>query len=151
MPAPDGRFADQGYHEFTYALYPHSGDWKTGGTMRQGYELNYPLLPVEVQPHTGSWPQRRSFATVEPDNVIVTALKKAEDSDDLVFRFYEFEGKPADVKLQLPEAAASAAETNLMEKQEKPLTLPQSGRELSIPTGPYEIKTVAVSFPSPQN
>ena len=151
MPAPDGRFADQGYHEFTYALYPHSGDWKSGGTMRQGYELNYPLLPVEVQPHAGSWPQKRSFAAVEPDNVIVTALKKAEDSDDLVFRFYEFEGKATDVKLHLAEAAASAAETNLMEKHEKALTPAQNGRELSIPTGPYEIKTVAVSFPSPRN
>jgi alpha-mannosidase len=151
MPAPDGRFADQGYHEFTYALYPHSGDWKSGGTMRQGYELNYPLIPVEVQPHAGSWTQKRSFAAVEPDNVIVTALKKAEDSDDLIFRFYEFEGKATDVKLHLPEAAASATETSLMEKQEKPLTPVQSGRELNIPTGPYEIKTVAVSFPSAQN
>ena len=151
MPAPDGRVADQGYHEFTYAMYPHSGDWKTGGTMRQGYELNYPLLPIEVQPHAGSWPRKRSFATVEPNNVIVTALKRAEDSDDLIFRFYEFEGKPADVRLHLPEAAASAAETNLMEKHERPLTLPESGRELRIPTGPNEIKTVAVSFPSSRN
>jgi alpha-mannosidase len=151
MPAPDGRFADQGYHEFTYALYPHTGDWKAGGTMRQGYELNYPLLPLEVQSHPGSWPQKRSFAAVEPANVIVTALKKAEDSDDLIFRFYEFEGKATDVKLDLPEAAASAVETNLMEKKEKPLTLPQNGRELTIPTGPYEIKTVAVSFPASQN
>jgi alpha-mannosidase len=151
MPAPDGRFADQGYHEFTYALYPHSGDWKSGGTMRQGYELNYPLIPVEVQAHAGSWAQKRSFAAVEPGNVIVTALKKAEDSDDLIFRFYEFEGKPADVKLHLPEAAASATETSLMEKQEKPLTTFQGGRELNIPTGPYEIKTVAVSYPSSQN
>jgi alpha-mannosidase len=151
MPAPDGRFADQGYHEFTYALYPHSGDWKAGGTMRQGYELNYPLMPVEVQPHAGSWPQKRSFAAVEPNNVIVTALKKAEDSNDLIFRFYEFEGKPAEVKLRLPEAAASASETNLMEENKKPLTLPQGGNELSISTGPYEIKTVSVSFATPQN
>jgi len=151
MPAPDGRFADQGYHEFSYALYPHSGDWKAGGTMRQGYELNYPLLPIEVQPHAGSWSQERSFAAVEPANVIVTALKKAEDSDDLIFRFYEFEGKATDVKLHLPEAAANAFETNLMEKNEKPLALPQNPRELSIPTGPYEIKTVSVSFPSSPN
>jgi alpha-mannosidase len=78
-------------------------------------------------------------------------LKKAEDSDDLIFRFYEFEGKPTDVKLRLPEVASSATETSLMEKQEKPLTPAQSGRELTIPTGPYEIKTVAVSFPSSQN
>jgi alpha-mannosidase len=151
MPAPDGRIADQGYHEFTYALYPHSGDWKAGGAMRQGWELNYPLSGVEVQTHPGSWSQKRSFVAVEPANVIVTALKKAEDSDDLIFRFYEFEGKSADVKLHLPEAAASAAETDMMEKHQTPITLGQQGREVALPAGPYEIKTVAVSFPSAKN
>ncbi len=33
-----------------------------------------------------------------------------------------------------------------MEKQEHPLPLEASGREVVIPTGPYEIKTVEVSF-----
>jgi alpha-mannosidase len=151
MPAPDVRIADQGLHEFTYALFPHDGDWKTGGAMRQGYELNYPLNAVEVQSHSGSWPQRRSFAAVEPANVVVTALKKAEDSNDLIFRFYEFEGKSGEVQLHLPEAAASAAETNLMEKQQSSITLQQQGRVLALQTAPYEIKTVAVSFPPAKN
>jgi alpha-mannosidase len=144
---PDGRIADQGFHEFTYSLYPHSGGWKSGGTMRQGYELNYPLVAVEVSPHAGSWPATHSFASVEPRNVILTALKKAEDSDDLIFRFYEFEGKSTDVRLQLPEAADRATETDLMEKPERPIPL-QNGHAFTVPTGPYEIKTVAVSFPS---
>lgn len=151
MPAPDGRFADQGFHAFTYALYPHSGDWKSSETMRQGYDLNYPLIPVKVQPHAGPWPTKRSFVAVGPDNVIVTALKKAEDSNDLIVRFYEFKGKSTNVKLQLLEAAASAAETNLMEKQEHPLALQQNGHELIVPTDPYEIKTVEVKFPSEKN
>jgi alpha-mannosidase len=146
MPAPDGRIADQGFHEFTYSLFAHGGDWKSGGTMRQGYELNYPLEVVEVQAHAGSWPAKRSFASVEPRNVILTALKKAEDSNDLIFRFYEFEGKSTDVRLHLPEAADRAMETDLMEKQERPIPL-QQGREFTVSTGPYEIKTVAVSFP----
>jgi alpha-mannosidase len=114
--------------------------------MRQGYELNYPLEVVEVQAHAGSWPAKRSFASVEPRNVILTALKKAEDSNDLIFRFYEFEGKSTDVRLHLPEAADRAMETDLMEKQERPIPL-QQGREFTVSTGPYEIKTVAVSFP----
>ncbi len=147
MPAPDGRIADQGFHEFTYSLFAHSGDWKNGGTMRQGYELNYPLQAVEVQAHAGTWPTKRSFASVEPRNVILTALKKAEDSDDLIFRFYEFEGKSTDVRFHLPEAADRAMETNLMEKQERPIPLQQGG-EFTVSTGPYEIKTVAVSFPA---
>ncbi len=147
MPAPDNHIADQGFHEFTYALYAHSGDWKTGNTMRQGYELNYPLIATVTQPHAGTQPAKHSWARVEPANVILTVMKKAEDDDGLIFRFYEFEGKPAQVKLQLPQKAVSALETNLMEKHAAPIALAPDGRSVTVPTGPYEIKTVEVSFP----
>jgi alpha-mannosidase len=50
------------------------------------------------------------------DNVVVTALKKAEDSDALIVRFYEWAGKETDVKLQFSPAVKSATETDLMEK-----------------------------------
>ncbi len=39
-----------------------------------------------------------------------------------------------------------AFETNLIDKQELPLPLAADGREVVIPTGPYEIKTVEFSF-----
>jgi alpha-mannosidase len=139
---------DQGTHEFTYALYPHRGDWKAGDTMRQGYELNYPLIPLTTQAHGGPLPARYSFARIEPGDVILAVVKKAEDEDALIFRFYEFAGERGQVRLQLPERAVGAFETNLMEGEERRLALGADGRELSIPTGPYEIKTVKVSFAS---
>ena len=146
MPAPDNRIADQGFHEFTYSLYAHAGGWRAGNTMRQGYELNYPLMAVTTQPHAGTWKSKMGFARIEPGNVILTVLKKAEDDDGLIFRFYEFEGRPAEVKLQLPRRATVAVETNLMEKRGQPVTLSRSGQEVVVPTGPYEIKTVEVTF-----
>jgi len=149
MPAPDNHIADQGFHEFIYALYAHSGDWKAGNTMRQGYELNYPLIGVITQAHGGALPARHSWARVDAGNVILTVMKKAEDDDGVIFRFYEFEGKPAQVKLQLPQKASAALETNLMEKHASPLALAADGRSVTVPTGPYEIKTVEVSFPKP--
>jgi len=137
---------DQGFHEFTYALYPHKGNWETGDTMQQGYELNYPLSPVTAQAHRGSLPAKHAFAQIRPGNVILTVVKKAEDEDALIFRFYEFAGKPSQVRLHLPAKAARAVETNLMEKRERPLPVRPDGRELVIPTGAYEIKTVKVAF-----
>jgi hypothetical protein len=52
----------------------------------------------------------------------------------------------AQVRLELPAKASSAAEANLMEKSEKPLSLAADGRSISLAAGPYEIKTVAVKF-----
>ena len=114
--------------------------------MRQGYELNYPLIAVKSESHSGRLPARHAFARIEPGNVILTVMKKAEDDGSLIFRFYEFEGKPADVKLELPEKAASAVETNLMEKREGAVRLATDGRSLMLATKPYEIRTVAVTF-----
>ena len=38
--APDPN-ADRGHQHFSYALYPHAGDWKQALTVRHGYEYNY--------------------------------------------------------------------------------------------------------------
>jgi alpha-mannosidase len=145
---PHHLFDDQGPHDFTYSMYPHAGGWREGGTERAGYELNYPLVSQPVEAHEGQLASSHSFASIEPANVILTAIKKAEDDNSVIFRFYEFEGKDSQVTLTLPEAATAAVETNLMEKEENPLSLGEGGRQISTSIGHYEIKTVKVTFPN---
>ena len=143
---------DQGMHEFSYALYPHKGTWETGGTMQQGYDLNYPMIPIVTTTHQGSADAESSFVRIQPENVILTVVKKAEDDDALIFRFYEYAGKKADVRLHLPGRAVRAVETNLMEKEEHEIPMVDaSGQQLVVSTGPYEIKTVKVFFAQPIN
>jgi alpha-mannosidase len=143
---PHHLYADQGPHDFTYAAYPHAGDWREASTMQRGYELNYHLHSLVVTPHEGSLAATHSFAQIEPGNVIVSAIKKAEDDNSLIFRFYEFKGQPVQVRLTLPESASRAAQTNLMEKEEHPVALEANGREISAPIGAYEIKSIKVTF-----
>ncbi len=140
--------ADEGHHEFTYSLYPHGGDWKQALTVRQGYQLNYKLISLPVEKHQGALPPEHSFLQVPEENVIVSAIKKAEDENALVVRFYEWAGKQGDVTLQLPPGAESARETDLMEKGTS--SLPLNGNTLKVPTKPYEIKTVEVKFSNAQ-
>ncbi len=139
--------ADEGHHEFTYSLYPHGGGWKDALTIRQGYQLNYKLISLPVEKHTGMLPAQHSFVQVQPDNVIVSALKKSEDGDSLVLRFYEWAGKPGEATLQLPPGANSATETNMMEKAEG--SLPVHNGAVTVPIKPYEIKTIQVHFSGP--
>ena len=136
--------ADEGNHEFTYSVYPHGGGWKDALTIRQGYELNYKFIPLAVGNHQGTLPPEHSFLQVNSDNVIVTALKKAEDQDALILRFYEWAGKAGDAVFQLPAGAQSAAETDLMEKPIGNAAISNSA--LTVATKPYEIKTVKVTF-----
>ncbi|HET7103062.1 MAG TPA: glycoside hydrolase family 38 C-terminal domain-containing protein, partial [Terracidiphilus sp.] len=93
-PDPD---ADMGHHHFRYALYPHAGTWQDALTIRHGWEYNYPLEAVVTTNHSGSLPADHSFASVTPGNVVLTAVKKAEDAKGLIFRVYEWAGKNATV------------------------------------------------------
>ncbi|MBI4461548.1 MAG: alpha-mannosidase [Acidobacteria bacterium] len=136
--------ADEGFHRFTYSLYPHAGSWREAGTVRRGYELNYRLLPVVAHAHQGSLPPTHSFVQVEPENIVLTAIKKAEDDDSVIFRFYEFAGRESRVSLRLPQPAVHAYETNLMEEVER--ELPLGVGELVLLVRPYEIKCVKVEL-----
>jgi len=138
--------ADQGHHEFTYSLYPHAGTWREAMTVRQGYEVNVPLLVTTTTRHQGTLPPSQSFFSTQEDNVVITAIKKDADDNSLIVRFYEWEGKKGDVHLTLPQAARSASATNLIEAEEGPLNLDASGKVVTVPTNPYEIKTVKVQF-----
>jgi alpha-mannosidase len=140
-PDPD---ADEGRHHFTYSFYPHAGDWKQADTVRQGYQLNYKLIAMQVDAHQGELPSSWSFAQLAPANLVLTALKKTEDSDALLFRFYEFAGMRGTATLTLSHPFGQAFETNLVETQGQPLK--KTDNQISIPFGPYEIKTVKVEF-----
>jgi alpha-mannosidase len=137
--------ADMGRHEFVYSLYPHADSWKDAGTVRRGYELNYPLLPVPAQSHPGALPAAHSFVSLEPENLVLTALKRAEDGDAWILRFYEFAGKPTQARVRLPQTVGRAHEADLQEKVEK--ELPVKGSEVEFAVRPFEIKTLRLELP----
>jgi alpha-mannosidase len=137
--------ADQGVQHFSYALYPHAGDWKQAGTVERGYEFNYPLTATEVAPHAGALPGIHSYASVSSPDVILTAMKKAEDSNALILRMYESGGKSEQVKVGLPAGATRASVTNLME-QEDGAAVPLSDGIATVSIHPYEILTLKVDY-----
>lgn len=136
--------ADEGVHHFTYSIYPHAGGWEDAGTVRQGYELNDPLL-VRVEPnHNGQLPPFRSFISFDSSAVVLTAAKKAEDENSLILRFYQLAKGADETTITLPKAATGAAETDLMERPISSLSVRDN--TLRVQLKPYEIKTVRVRF-----
>ena len=95
--------------------------------------------------HAGPLPLEHSFASVQPENVVLTAMKKAEDSDSLVFHVYEWAGKSGNVTFTVPEGPTGAILTNLLEQpQGSPLTI--TGNQLTVPIHPFEILTIRVDY-----
>jgi alpha-mannosidase len=129
---------------FHYALVPHSGDWRQAEIFRQGMEFNHPLIAKVLAAHPGDLPKRWGFLSVEPGNVVVSAVKPASDGDVLL-RVYEATGKPAQNGLiSFTPRLASARESDIVEDQGAPVRI--SGNAISCPLHPFEIKSFRLKF-----
>ena len=143
-PDPD---ADRGHQHFIYALYPHAGDWKKALTVRRGYEFNSQLKALPVAAHGGAWKGEQSFVAVDQKNVVLTAMKKTEDGNSLLFRFYEWAGENSGVNVTVPAGGISATMTNLMEQPEgSPLAISPGGK-INFAVHPFEIVSIRVDYP----
>jgi alpha-mannosidase len=142
--------ADRGHHHFHYALYPHLGTWKEAQTVRHGWEYNYPLTAVATVAHPGLTPAVFSFASVAPESLVLTAVKKAEDANALILRAYEWAGKATTARFRVPPGALSATVTNLMESTATAESgaLDVTGDVVKAPIRPYEILTIRVDYPN---
>ena len=138
FPDPD---ADTGTQEFRYALYPHEGDFRTGGVIEEGYDLNVSetVQPVET-------PTELSLCEVEGDGVVVESVKRAEDDPDaLVVRLYEAWGRHTSVDLSFEFTPASVTEVNLIEDELAEL---EAVDPIPLEFDPYEITSIRVELPN---
>jgi len=132
--------ADEGTHEFTYSLVPHAGGWREPGVVRAAYELNTPLRAAPAQNHTGTLPSVHSFVALEPENLVLTAMKQSEDGVDLILRFYESTGQKTTARITLPPGVEEVWDANLMEQPGE--KLPSDGKTVTVAVNPWEIKTL---------
>ncbi|HZG55993.1 glycoside hydrolase family 38 C-terminal domain-containing protein [Paenibacillus sp.] len=142
---------DEGLHTFTYSLYSHSGDWKSANTPQQAYSLNAPLLAMQTSPHSGTLGKSYSFVSVNQPNVLITAVKKKENSNDVIIRLAETQGAAStnvDVTFNGSLSVSNVAETNFLEDDKSPNTIAHSGNTVSTTLGKYQVKTFRASVSS---
>lgn len=77
----------QGMNLFQYAWTISQGCWKGGMVWKQAHQFNVPLLAIQGNPPE-STPSSRSFVRVEPATLVVTAIKGAENGENVIVRFY---------------------------------------------------------------
>jgi alpha-mannosidase len=136
---------DWGHHEFIYGLASHAGDWHQGKTDWQAQRLNAPLLAFQSSAHAGILGKSFSFLRVDNQHVFVTAVKKAEESGDVIVRMVEMRGVNApSVHVAFAAPVTAAHEVN---GQEIPVGMATVAKgELETSLGPYAIRTFAVKL-----
>ncbi len=137
-----------GHHVFRFGLVPFGKDWTPALSARAGYDFNLPFNVVSTDVHDGDLPVSQSFAEVLTPGVMLSGLKKAEDSDALVIRLVELEGKAVTAEVHLSGVLARpnspAVETDILEQALPNSTARMNGDVLSVQIPPYGIATVKV-------
>ena len=133
FPNPE---ADQGVHTFTYSLYPHQGDFRTGMVAQEAYDLNCPLYARTAE--TGRDLQH-SFLTVQEKNIFADTVKMAEDGDGIIVRMYEGWGKRTKAHLAFAQTWR-IEDCQMSEKGTK--LLEYDSRTVTVELTPYQVVTL---------
>src|ERR1041385_486721 len=152
--APRAGYADQssqdwGHHEFVYALLPHAGDWRQGGSQWEGQRLNQPLIAFESSKHAGRLGKSFSILRVDDMRVRVLALKKAEDSDELIVRIVDLDGR--EIPFLTLDFAAPVMAAREVDAQERTVGKATAAfNRLVTSLGKYQVRTFAVKLAKPR-
>jgi hypothetical protein len=163
-----------GHHQFDFALTTHRGNWREN--WRFGWEFNNPLTAVVMRdledadamidhyvtddppakrkslPRSrthGILPEEFSFCSVEPSNIVLSAIKQCEDDDRIVVRYFDMEGKDSRAELRFFRPIESVEHTNLIEEEGRGVAA--SGERFGLPSGRYSIDTVKLTRKIPRH
>jgi alpha-mannosidase len=151
-PGIRGGYADQGtqdigHHEFIYGLAGHASDWRVAQTDWQGQRLNDPLIAFETSSHAGALGHEFSLLKVSNPRIRVFALKKAENSDEIILRLVELDGKPLrDARISFAAPVSAAREVNGQEQPVGPANV-VDGKLVTSFTA-YQPRTFAIKLGS---
>jgi len=147
---------DWGHHQILYGITGHADGWREAGSYWSAFRLSTPLESFVTEPHPGKLGPSFSIASISNPHVRLLAMKKAEDSGDVIVRMVELNGKPApNVRITFAGPVIAARSVN---GQEQPLAQPiaQPKAAATIHNGvletsftPYQMQSFAIKLGSP--
>ena len=137
---PDGTYV------FHYSFSSGKGDWGAARSWRSGMALNTPLIPASSADELSQkpLPPMGSFCSLDADNLVVTALKKADQDDSIVLRVFEIRGASAESSVRFLGQNRKFAEVNLMEEGGPP-----RAESDILNVSPHEITTLKLRLSVP--
>lgn len=137
--------ADIGEHVFTYSLYAHDGALYAGKTIERAYDLNNPMRAIALDKNAcGTLPETFFAVAVDKKNIVVDALKKAEDGKGYIVRAHEEKNTYAKTKISFGLPVKKAYLTNLMEETIE--ELPVQDNAVIVNFRSFEIHTLKIIF-----
>ncbi len=105
-----------------YSLCLHDTPPTPADLTRLGAAWNHPFLLIPANLQTGEAPARQGFVQVETPNVVLSALKQAEDGSGLILRLVELNGEDTEAVVMLaPELITGFTSASILDLMERPI------------------------------
>lgn len=145
IPVPEAQEFKK--YVFHYSIHPHEGDWRKAASYKHALEFNLDLDAMQI-PKGVKLPLKRSFLKIDPDSVILSALKRAEKADGVILRFYETKGEETDTEVTLFREPKEVKVVNMLEEEDESVVkeLRQEGKRITLTVNPFEIVTLKLKF-----
>ncbi len=134
--------ADRGLHNFTYSIFPHTGN-DLMATVKEGYKLNNPILPTKIDENKkGKNPVSFSFASVSAKSAVIDTIKMAEDGNGYIIRLYEAQNMKEETEITFGFNVKEIYECDCLENNLGAIKVKRNKAQISM--GNFEIKTLRV-------
>ena len=161
LPTPEAQCLGQ--HTFEYAIVPHAGNWRQ--IYRPAASFRAPVVVRRGTEHEGHWPPasereawgdytlpppdlsgdlpgEASFLRLEPDTLLLSAVKQSQTGDRLIIRIFNPGDEPVEAAMRLFWPIEAAYEVNLREERQRALDV-EDERQVTLTVGRKQVKTVS--------
>ncbi len=135
-------YLQTGNHFFSFSITSHKPGWENGASF--GRQANERLKAVWATNSfkNASLPESLSFFKIDQKNVLISTVKKAEDSNEIVIRMVDLEGEDKTVIFESFKKIEQAKLTNLIEEEIEQLKIKDGSLHLEL--GHHAIETIKI-------
>ncbi|MCY9515525.1 alpha-mannosidase [Paenibacillus apiarius] len=142
FPTPEAQCI--GTHTAEYAIIPHAGDAVAAGVHAEAHSFQVPWIVRQVDVHEGCLPANHAYLAWEGEGVAFSSIKMAEETGDMVGRWFNVAHEGKTLNVRLPEAAAGFYRSNILEHTGDSIASAANNQDVAIQLGSAEIFTLGI-------
>lgn len=135
-------YLQTGDHHFRFSITSHKPGWENGADFGRQANETLKTAWAENAYANAALPESMSFFKTDQPLILVSTIKKAEDSNDVVIRITDLEGKDKKVTIESFMNMGKVKLTNLIEEEIRDLKANENS--FGIEMGHHSIETIMI-------
>jgi alpha-mannosidase len=136
-----------GRHTFEYAILTQPGSWEAAPLYREENQYSIQIKCLQIPRQKGQLPPTSSFVLIKPDELMVSAIKKSYNDDEVIIRLFNPTGKLLRGSLDILPGIKDAWLTDLNEEKKRKIPVRSNGT-ITLEVEPKKIITISI-MPNP--